>query len=198
MKFLKIENFNDFLGRYTLLYGETDTKKTLITSEFVKFLLEIKKIDPKEISILDFAPNLKIIKNLKIGGKIADYYDAAFKCNNITFEGEIFPPRLNSGNRKELYEYACQNYKKTSKILEIYRENHTKILIINDISIYLHLGSKKYLFDTIKKSKTFFGNSYYGSSIKQDFAKLFSLREQKKVNYIRKHIENSFVTKKEG
>jgi hypothetical protein len=195
--FPKKPRYHEFIGNSTLLYGETDTKKTLNTSEFVKFLLEIKKINPKEISILDFAPKLEIINNLKIGGKVVDYYDGASKCNNILIKGKIIPPRLNANNKKELYMNACNNYKETSTILEVFNANPTEILIINDISIYLHLGSKKYLLETILKSKTFYGNSYYGGSINQNFTKLFSLREKSKVRYLIKHIELSYKTQKE-
>ena len=194
MVFFKNSNFEDFISHHTLLYGETDTKKTFFTAKFVQFLLEAKKINPKEISILDFAPKLKVIKNLKIGGKIEDYYDKSLFCSNITFEGEIIPPRLTANNKKELYENACKNYKKTFEILKFFTDNPTKILIINDISIYLHIGNKDLLLEAIKKSNTFFGNSYYGSSIKSDFATLFSLREKRLVEYLIKKIEFSYFT----
>jgi len=187
-------DFNEFIGHKTILYGETNTKKTYYTALFVQFLLKIKKFNPKDISILDFAPKLFKYYNIKIGGKIDDYYPQSIKCNNITFEGEIIPPRLRASNKKELFENACKNYKKTHEILEIYDENPTSILIINDISIYLHLGSKKILLDAINKSNTFFGNIYYGSSIKRDFASLFSLKEKRVVESLIKKIENSYST----
>jgi hypothetical protein len=197
MIFPKNPKYNDFLGHYTLLHGETDTKKTFYTAKFIKFLLEDRKIDPLNITILDFAPQLNTINNVKIGGKVTDYYKDSIICNNIIFEGDIIPPRLNASNKRELYENSCHNYKKTSKILEKYNENPTSVLIINDISIYLHLGSKNYIIETIKKSETFFGNSYYGSSIAQDFAKLFSLKERNNILYLIKNIEFSYLTKNE-
>ena len=190
------ENFtyNDFIGHHTLLYGETDTKKTYFTAKFIQFLIEKKNINPKEISILDFAPSYSIINKVKIGGKITDFYKNSIICNNLYFEGDIIPARLNARNFKELYENACNNYKKTFKILKIFTENPTEILIINDISIYLHIGNKKLLMDSIEKSNTFLGNSYYGSSIKSDFSNLFNLREKRLVKYLIKKIEYSYFT----
>ncbi|MFX0140345.1 MAG: hypothetical protein ACFFDN_42290 [Candidatus Hodarchaeota archaeon] len=187
-------NFESYIGHYTFLYGEANTKKTYYTAKFIQFLIETKQINPKEISILDFAPPINVIKNIRIGGKIKDFYQNSVICNNIYFEGDIIPPRLNARNKKELYENACKNYKKTAKILKIFNNNPTKILIINDISIYLHIGNKNLLLKSIKKSKTFFGNSYYGSSIKSDFATLFSLREKRLVEYLMKKIEYSYYT----
>jgi len=191
MVYLKNSNFDDFINHRTLLYGETDTKKTFYTAKFIQFLIETKNINPKEISILDFAPKLKIIKNLKIGGKIEEFNKKSLSCNNITFEGEIIPPRLNAQNKAELYENACKNFQKTEKVLKTFNKNPTSILIINDISIYLHIGSVKSLLESINKSDTFFGNTYYGTSIKSDFSTLFSLREKRLVEYLIKKIEFS-------
>ena len=184
----------DFIGHRTLLYGETDTKKTFYTAKFIQFLIETKNVNPKQISILDFAPKLKVIKNLKIGGKIEEFNKISLTCNNITFEGEIIPPRLNAQNKAELYENACKNFQKTEKVLKTFNKNPTSILIINDISIYLHIGSVKSLLESINKSDTFFGNTYYGTSIKSDYSTLFNLREKRLVEYLIKKIEFSYFT----
>lgn len=194
MKFNLNLDFDEYIGHHTLLYGDTNTNKTYQTFKFVQFLLESNIVPPKEISILDFAPSLKIIKGIKIGGKIKDFYENSIKCNNISFKGEIIPPRLEARNKIELYQNACENYKKTSKILNSFNEKPTPVLIINDISLYLHIGSIKLLLTAINKSITFFGNSYYGSSIKRDFANLFSRREKRRVENLIKEVEISYFT----
>ena len=187
-------DYKNYVGHRTLLYGETNTGKTYYTAKFVQYLLEIKNVNPKEVSILDFAPKLAYFNNLKIGGRIQDYYEDSVKCNNINFEGEIIPPRLRAKNKKEIYDHLCHNFNKIYEIMEIYNISPTPVLIINDISLYLHLGSIKYLIDTINKSDTFFGNSYYGSSISSKFSKLISIREKRKVESLIKNVENSFTT----
>jgi len=194
MIFLEDLNFSDFIGHYTLLYGETNTKKTYFTSKFIQFLLETKNINPKEITILDFSPPLTRIKNLEIGGKIRDFYEDSIKCRNLLFEGDIVPPRLKSKNKSELYRNICDNFRKTSKILQIYDANPTKVLIINEISIYLHKGSKFLLLNSIKKSTTFLGNAYYGSSITRDYSTLLNLNEKRLVEYFIKKLDNSYYT----
>lgn len=194
MNFLSKLDFERFLNTHTLLYGETDTKKTLLTAKFIEFLLETKNISPMEITILDFAPKLAYFKNLKIGGRIHDYYESSIKCNYINIEGEIVPPRLHANNKKEMYTNICLNFDKIYKILEIYNKNPTPVLIVNDISLYLHLGSNKYFINTINKSNTFFGNAYYGTSISSKFSKLLNLKEKKRVEFLIKNIEHSFKT----
>ena len=187
-------DFKNYIGHRTLLYGELNTGKTYNTAKFVQYLLEIKNLNPKDISILDFAPKLAYFNNLKIGGRIQDYYENSVKCNNINFKGEIIPPRLNAKNKNEMYSNMCHNFNKIYEIIEIYSNNPTPVLIINDISLFLHLGSNKYLINTINKSDTFFGNSYYGSSISSKFSKLISIKEKRKVESLIKNVENSFTT----
>lgn len=189
----KIE-FTDLIGHHTFLYGETNTKKTYLTAKFVKFLLELIKINPKRISILDFAPKLSYINDLKIGGRIQDFYNDSKKCNYIKFKGEIIPPRLKAKNKKELYKNLCNNHEITTYLLQKFNDNPTSILIINDVSIYLHLGDKKYFLNTIYRAKTFFGNSYFGYSIKKDFSKLLTIKERKRVKFLIENIKNSIKT----
>jgi hypothetical protein len=190
-----IENaFEVFIGHKTLLYGETDTKKTYYTSQFVKFLLEKQKVKPMKITILDFAPELQRINNLKIGGKIRDYYNKSVECIYIPMSGNIIPPRLKAESEKELLNFAQKNYEKTCSALKNFIENPTEILIMNDISIHLHIGDPDDILETIEPSETFFGNSYYGSSISKDFSKAFSLREKKNVEILIDKINKSYHT----
>jgi hypothetical protein len=194
MKFSKNFDLSILIGKKTLIYGESNTGKTFYTAKFVQYLLEVKKINTKDISILDFAPKLAYFKNLKIGGRIHDYYENSTKCNNIDFEGEIIPPRLKAKNKNEVYANICLNFNKIYEIIELYNRSPTPVLIINDISLFLHLGSNKYLINTINKSDTFFGNAYYGSSISSKFSKLLSVKEKIRVESLIKNVENSFAT----
>ena len=194
MKFSKEIDLNVLVGKKTLIYGEANTGKTFYTAKFIQYLLENKRNNPKNISILDFAPKLAYFNDLKIGGRIQDYYENSVKCNNISFKGEIIPPRLKANNKNEIYTNLCHNFNKIYEIIEIYNSSPTPVLIINDISLFLHLGSNKYLINTINKSDTFFGNSYYGSSISSKFSKLISIKEKRKVESLIKDVENSFTT----
>ena len=186
--------FRDCLGRRTLLYGETSTGKTQITSNFIQHLLEVEEKTPKIISILDLAPPLQHIDQMKIGGRISDYYPPSKVCNYLSPRERIIPPRLEASSRGELHENACHNFKETWHLLEKFRKNHTEILIINDISIHLHVGSLNHLLNVIQKSNTFFGNAYHGSSINKGFARIFSLKEKRKVERLIHIMDCSYQT----
>ena len=193
MDFDKSKSFSEYINHHTLLYGETNTKKTYYTAMFVKFLVD-SNFNPLDITVLDFAPKIITINDMKIGGKIQDFYEKSTACKNLNFEGDIIPPRLSSTNLKELNENALRNFHKTHQILEQYAQNPTPVLIINDISIYLHYGNIEYLLDIIKKARTFFGTVYYGTSMNRDFSYEFSLKEKKLVEDLVEKIEISYST----
>ena len=193
MNFSEDLNFDELIGYRTLLYGNHNTKKTYYTARFVQFLLEAKKVDPKKITILDFAPKLFKFYNIKIGGKIEDFYPLSIKCKNISFKGDIFPVIISSDNKVSC-ENASNNYKRLHEILNKYYENPTTILIMNDISYYLHLGKKRFVLKIIEESDTFFGNSHYGSSMSKDLNYLFNRREKECVEFLIKKINFAYLT----
>lgn len=187
-------NFINCIGRHTLLYGETDTGKTYLTAKFIEFLIESERFNPEDISILDFAPPINSFNNVKFGGKIEDFSKLSLQCRNIPLKGEIIPPRFAASNKKQLYDFIYHNYRITSQCLEIFKQKPTGHLIINDLSIYLHLGNKNSFLELINSVNTFFGNSYYGVEIKSDFSKLLSLKEKNRVEFLIKNIENPIST----
>ncbi|MHA1782941.1 MAG: hypothetical protein ACTSUL_05870 [Promethearchaeota archaeon] len=194
-KFLLNNNLEKFIGKKTLIYGETNTNKTYYTAKFVQYLIEKKKIPPKEITILDFGPEMIKINDKKIGGRIKDFYKLSKICRNIQFKGKIIPPRLNANNSIELLKNVCENFKKTNSILQQFYKKPTQFLIINDLSIHLHLGNPRIFLRIIKNAQTFFGNSYYGSSIKSNEFKLFSLVEKKKIEFLIQKFDLSIFTR---
>jgi hypothetical protein len=186
-----IINFNEIIGIHTLLYGETETKKTYFTALFVKFLIRDYNVHPSEISILDFAPQLAIFKGKKVGGRIEDFYKESLKCKYYPRESKIIASRINAQNKKDLYNNICQNHLIISKAMVSYEKDPTRFLIINDLSIYLHLGNKQRILNIIDNSTTFFGNAYYGFSIGNEISSLLSLKERYRVKYLISRISNS-------
>jgi len=186
--------FENCLGKKTLLYGEINTNKTFLTSKFVEFLIYSKNIPPKDVSILDFGPKMRIVNNVKIGGRLEDYSNSIHRCNYINLQEEIIPPRLEAKNRYEFYSNICQNYKNTNESVLKFKESPTNFLILNDISLYLHCGKPKNLLKILNISYTFFGNIYYGSSINSKYSKLFNILEKKKTESLLKNLGPCFFT----
>ena len=187
-------DYSKIINHHFLLYGETNTGKTYFTANFVKYLLESENVNPKSITILEFGPKFKTVNKVKIGGHIQDFYSNSLVCVNTDIKADIIPPRLNARTKADLFNNICYNYKKTSKMLLDFNEKPTPYLIINDISIYLHLGNMGELLKAIDKSSTFLGNSYYGNSLITRESKLLSLIERNKINFLIKNVEFSVFT----
>jgi len=190
MKNHRLVNYQNYIGCHTLVNGDINKGKTQFTANFVKFLFE-SGYDPNQITILDFSPNLTEIKGLKIGGKLVDYYKKCELCNVIKINGDIIPPRLTTRNKKEIKNIASQNYIKTSEALDKYIKEPTEILIMNDISIYLHRGNPKKILNAINKANTFFGNSYFGTTIKSKSGCFFDYKEKRRVKYLTKRVNRT-------
>ena len=182
------------MGHSTLIYGDIDTGKTLITAEFIKFLLMEKEIAPQNITILDFAPELHYLNDKKIGGKIVDFYENSINCNYLALKGKIEPPRLNAKSKKDLLNIANYNYQLTLEIIQKFNKIPTEILIINDLSIFLHKGDIKTILKAKNNAATFLANSYYGLSIKNPYSKQFDDYERNVIESILKNVDFSYLT----
>jgi len=154
--------------------GDVGAGKTLATIKLIYKLLELGYTD---ITIIDMAPSIKY----GVGGLICEL---AKIPNNITyiFSKDIIPPRSCGRNAKETLYYAKRNMMSLKKLLQYYLENPTEILIINDLSMYLHKGGIGVISKCIEVSKTFIGNSYYGVKLAFDHGSGISRRERRLID----------------
>jgi len=179
------------LGKRTLIIGEVDSGKTALTA---KILLNLVAMGlGREITVIDMAPK----RTLGVGGKITDYIDVKYLKNTRYFSVEIVPPRLLSKSEDEALRYAIMNFKKLKPLLDEYIANPTKILIINDLSIYVHAGPFEDVDACIMESETFIANSYFGKKIDGKFPKI-RYRERKFIIDLLRFVDNVYVMRKEG
>jgi len=149
------------LRRRTLIIGEVGTGKTKLTADIIKMLLEMGF--KKDISIIDLGPGKK-----DVGSPLSKYL-GGFYVLTYLYSPDIYAPRLMARDSDELMKYIELNYREAKKLFKIYLSHPTRILVINDLSIFLHRGTVKEIMDIIKESDTFIGNAYYGSRIKDKF-----------------------------
>lgn len=138
------------------------------------------------------------IKDTSFGGKLSDYdnsYQMDSKVTNFSFK--IIPPRSSSTTQMEVYQNCVKNYQIINKDFRtvIQQLNHSQIhdtvLIINDFSIFLHLGSHIPLLKILKSHLTVFVNAYYGQKLADDFGSQISWREKVLVQLLSRHFDYS-------
>jgi len=81
-------------------------------------------------------------------------------------------------NQDELISIADSNRAKIEKVLEAFNKAPTKVLFINDASMYLQKGELENLRATISKAETAVVNAYLGERLKNDLGTGLSNRER--------------------
>lgn len=150
-------------GQWVLVVGEIGSGKTRLTEKMLPKIIAGGGV----IAIFDFAPEnvsgvggkMKIVNNSRM-----DYYSDNF-----------FAPRLTGKDKNEVLLLAELNAQKIERVLAAYQSRPRKIVVINDISIYLHSRTAKQWISNFYKVDTILANGYYGYHLGNDD---FSQRER--------------------
>ncbi len=148
---MRIDNLR---GKKTLIIGEINTGKTTLTKRILELFLAAGEED---IAIIDMAPER--IKN--VGGKMRVGYSTPVRY----YTTRIVPPRLTGKSDEEVERLARENATLLDGIMETYLKNPARLLIINDVSIYLQAGKLETLLELINSTPTVVMNGYYGNSL---------------------------------
>ena len=175
----------DLIKHKTLIIGEVGSGKTRLTSKIIVSFIENDL--GEDVTLIDLAPN----KN-KIGEPIKHYLKKP-DVNKINYliPKRIYAPRLTASDLVELRKLIYLNYLEARKLFKIYLNNPTKILVINDSSIFLHYGSVDELLKIIDISETFVANAYYGYSIKDHFQSGLDEMERKKIEILTNYMDRT-------
>jgi len=167
---IKLEG-KDILGKKVLILGESGSGKTKLATKLLQELMVL--VSSKEITVIDLAPQ----KTEKVGGKLTDYMDSINGVKYLSPE-EVYTPRLAGTSPEEVRRYAELNRKIMDPLLKDFIENPTEALIINDITLYFHIGTLEKVLKCLKLTKTFLATAYYGSKLAEDLGTGISARER--------------------
>ncbi len=165
---------DEVLGKKVLIAGEAGSGKTRWASKLLLQLLDL--LDPSEITIIDMAPE----RRQEIGGRMADFLEADVKALYLSPE-RVYAPRLASSTSRQLLYYAEQNRRMIEPLLERFTENPSRLLIMNDLTMYLHAGKLERILGCVKSAQTFLGTAYCGSGLRRDLGTGISEKERKLV-----------------
>lgn len=180
---------NEILGRKILIVGDVGTGKTAFTAQILKKLIDFGL--KNEITIIDMAPKTLFFSGKRIGGRLDEYTNLVQKVKYL-IPAVVYPPRLASKNSRELLYFAKENLKNIDPLINEYLKIPTKILIINDVSIYFHAGDLDKILQCVNRAETFIANSYYGETLKNDFGTGISRRERNLVEQLMKYMSKIF------
>lgn len=168
------------LGKRTLIIGGVGSGKTEFTSLVIREWM--KRYSSGELTIIDLAPRYG-----NIGRGVDEYIDVS-GLNYLT-SLNLKAPRLMARDESMMLNYTYINYVEAMKLFEKYFESPTEILVINDLSIYLHYGEPEYIVELMRFPKTFLANSYYGWGITREFSRDLDMLERRRVERLFQHID---------
>ncbi len=170
------------LGKKVLIAGDTGTGKTML---LVKLLEEaIMRGLSSEVTLIELAPK----KIGEFGGRVTDYL-RNISGTRLLVPTDVFAPRLSGKMKEEVLLLAEKNREAIEPLLKKFLGKPTRLLFINDLTIYLHAGDPELLEKCIKVSETFVGTAYYGTKLQYDKGSGITLRERMLTEKIMKKVD---------
>lgn len=172
----------EFLGKKTLLVGDVNSGKTSFLVEFLKYLVENNYSN--DVTVIDMAPP----KLHGVGGAIRDYTDYFSRIRYLRIE-RIWAPRLMGKNKEEVLRYAEENRINIEPLLNIYSSNPSRILLVNDLTIYLHAGDVERILELLNLAETFMATAYEGIRLQDDKNSSITERERRLLNILKEKVD---------
>ncbi|TFG20806.1 MAG: hypothetical protein EU530_01975 [Promethearchaeota archaeon] len=176
-------SFSQCKNKKILIFGDSNVGKTHLTSQFLSYLRDTSSL--KKIYVVEMGPERFQVDNYSVGGRLIDY-DPSYQHDPsvLYYNYPITPPRSASKNDAEVYKNCLKNYKiihdEFTTVIDtlVNSSNNDSALIINDFSIYMHLGSHIPFLKLLKSSHTVFVNAYFGQKLAEDYGSNISWRER--------------------
>ena len=161
----------EIFGKKVLILGEAGSGKTMLAARLLQEFMDL--VNPEKISVIDLAPK----RVGEFGGKLTDYLSISGKVKYYSPK-HVYTPRLSGKSPKQILHYAELNKRNMQPLFKEFIKNPTDILVINDITLYLHSGELETVLECIKLARTFLATAYYGSKLAEDLGSGISLRER--------------------
>lgn len=174
------------LNKKTLIIGEVRSGKTRLLINLIKQLISNKLTN--KLTVIDMAPP----RMLNIGGRILDYEAELCAKLRYLYSDDIRPPRLTGKTMNEIMKIATKNFEIIDKLIDEYILNPTDILLINDLTMYIHAGDAVKLNNVIMKSITFVGTAYYGSKLSDDKGSGITIKEKQYIEELTSIVDYVF------
>lgn len=142
------------IGRKTLIVGKARSGKTRLTVQILRGILSL--VEAEEVTVIDLAP-----EKAGLGARLTRYIELPEGSRYLRPE-LIRAPRLEGRDAEEVLELARINESIIKPLLMIFLREPTEVLVVNDLTIYLHAGDLGLVLDCIDSSGTFLGNAHYG------------------------------------
>jgi len=161
----------DLTDKKVLILGESGSGKTKMAATLFQELMTLA--NPETITVIDLAPE----RIGEIGGKLTDYVSLISGVKYLSPK-KVYMPRLAGTSPTEVLHYAKLNRKNIEPLLNSFIQQPTKVLVINDVTLYFHSGEFETVLKCVRLAQTFLATAYYGSKLSEDLGTGISSRER--------------------
>ena len=161
----------EILGKKVLILGEAGSGKTELAAQLLRELITL--VDPEEITVIDLAPR----RVGEIGGKLTEHMTITGGVKYFTPQN-VYTPRLAGTSPEQVLHYAELNRKSMEPLLNRFIRSVTEVLVLNDVTLYLHSGKLETVLTCVRLAKTFLATAYYGSKLAKDLGTGISSKER--------------------
>jgi len=161
----------EILGKKVLILGEAGSGKTKLAAQLLQELMMM--VNPEEITVIDLAPQ----RVGEIGGKLTEYVNVNSRVRYLSPKN-VCTPRLAGASPKQVLHYAELNRKNMEPLLNRFIRNVTEVLVLNDVTLYLHSGKLETVLKCVRLANTFLATAYYGSKLAEDLGTGISSKEK--------------------
>jgi len=173
--------FRDLLSRRVLIVGDIGVGKTALSG---RLLDEAVSLGFKDyITVLDFAPTEKF--EFKAKRSMKDHSDSVDSVRYLR-PPVVRAPRIEGRSREEVIELAEENARVLEGYLSEFYNHPSRILFINDITLYLHSGPPERILEILSRAETSIVNAYRGERLREDLGSGISEREYKALKMVEK------------
>ena len=177
------------LGRKTLIVGEAGTGKSHLLARILEKMVEA--LGPEEITVIDMAP----FRFSGIGGRLKELTESVNLVRYLT-DDRIAPPRLAGRNATEVLKLAERNASLIRPLLHEFLKRPTGILLVNDLTIYLHAGDPLLLEKSLEAAETFVATCYEGERLSDDRGSGITAIERTRLNELKGRVDDVLVLRK--
>ncbi|WP_287585714.1 hypothetical protein [Candidatus Borrarchaeum sp.] len=169
-------SFRDIKNKKLLILGEVASGKTQLLIELLQDTLQYAD----KITLLDFAPSVKFVKGMKIGGRVNERIEMPSNVDYLCPE-RVETPRLTAAetnSAKQLLRLAHTNAKNMSLKINEFLKAPTNIVFINDISLLFQVGNIEPVEKLLEIVNTAVITGYYGKKLEEDLGTGVSKKER--------------------
>jgi len=171
------------IGKKVLVEGDVGSGKTAYAHRLILQALDLA--DVGDVIVIDMAPRRRRVGKRFVGGRLKMPKGSAPRIKYFSPD-QVFAPRLEGKNGKEVQELARANASELEKILEPILKMKKRMLFINDLTMFLHAGDVGLLIDAISETETFIGTAYKGKFLSNDKGSGIASRERTLLEKIEK------------